>query len=118
MNKFIQEYKKAKNFLQEAEKTNNFFNTSEEEIVLHLFQHDSGCEFTVMPKSNLAPFQRDIYKECNSAKGDIYKGSWEMREDGFMLVTSFLATCRGRKLRESTQRLIRLMDSNFERDVA
>jgi len=119
MNKFIQEYKKAQNFLQEAEKTNNFFNTSEEEIVLHLFQHDSGCEFTVMPKSNLASFQRDIYKECNAQKGDIYKGSWEMHEDGFMKVTSFLANVRRhQKVREATQRLIRLMDANFKREVA
>ena len=110
---------KMKNQLRELEKTNNDFNTSEEEIVLHLFQHDSGCEFTVMPKSNLAPFQRDIYKECNSPKGDIYKGSWEMREDGFMLITTFLATLKDcRKVREGTQRMIRLMDANFERDVA
>ena len=108
------------NHKQQIDETNESVNQilKEQELALHLFQHKNGCEFTMMPKSNLAQFQRDIYKECNAPKGDIYKGSWKMQEDGFILSNTFLATCRGRKLRESTQRLIRLMDSNFERDVA
>jgi hypothetical protein len=109
------------NLKQQIDETNESVNQilKEQELALHLFQHKNGCEFTMMPKSNLAPFQRDIHKECHVQNGEIYKGSWKMHEDGFMLSSSFLATCsRSRKIGENTRRVMRLMDANFEREVA
>ena len=81
-----------------------------EKIIAHLFQTNNGVEFTLCNSNETVPL----------ISQDIYKGSWILighEVEGH--ITSLLKRIAHEKRpSEQANRLIRLMDNSFSREVA
>ena len=83
---------------------------SNQTLTAHLFQTKGGVEFDFNDSPNPT--------ECFQLKDDIHRGSWKIKDEDIGRVASFISViAQVKKISEQRARLIRIMDSTFEREV-